>query len=122
MFHAVCAGFAEGTEPDICKSCGRCPDAVGCVLTGVCTGDAYAPAGNGSVPPGTVSTHTFAFWMFFVICAFGGVGYWHYNKTREDMREQVRGILAEYMPLEDQDGGNPMDFAGAKGGTVPLFS
>jgi len=25
------------------------------------------------------------------------------------MREQVRGILAEYMPLEDQDGGGNID-------------
>jgi hypothetical protein len=124
IFHAVCAGFAEGTTPEICNRCGRCPDAVGCVLTGVCTGTPYAPGGSGSgVPPGTVSTHTFAFWMLFVIAAFGGIGYWHYNRTREDMRDQVRGILAEYMPLEDQGdgGGNPMDFA-SKGGTVPLFS
>jgi hypothetical protein len=60
--------------------------------------------------------------------AFAGVGYWHYNKTRDDMREQVRGILAEYMPLEDQDGGgggdgggNPMEFA-MRGGNTPLFT
>eukprot|EP00526_Cylindrotheca_closterium_P013309 CAMPEP_0113653108 /NCGR_PEP_ID=MMETSP0017_2-20120614/28389_1 /TAXON_ID=2856 /ORGANISM="Cylindrotheca closterium" /LENGTH=522 /DNA_ID=CAMNT_0000566051 /DNA_START=268 /DNA_END=1836 /DNA_ORIENTATION=- /assembly_acc=CAM_ASM_000147 len=125
IFHAICAGFAEGTEPDICNSCGRCPDAIGCVNSGVCAGTPYNPAARGaggSTPAGTVSTHTFAFWMLFVVAAFGGVGYWHYNKTREDMREQVRGILAEYMPLEDQDGGNPMDFAGSKSGTVPLFS
>ena len=56
--------------------------------------------------------------------AFAGAGYWHYNKTRDNMREQVRGILAEYMPLEDQDeaaGGNPMEFA-MRGGNTPLFS
>ena len=125
IFHAVCAGFAEGTEPAICNTCGRCPDAIACVASGVCSGIPYDPATHGAgavAPPGTVSTHTFAFWMLFVVCSFGGVGYWHYNKTREDMREQVRGILAEYMPLEDQDAGNPMDFAGAKGGAVPLFS
>ena len=118
MFHAICAGFAEGSEPEICMQCGKCSDAVSCVLTkGVCSGSSI-PSG---VPKGSVSTHTFAFWMFFVVAAFGGVGYWHYNKTREDMREQVRGILAEYMPLEDQDAGGAMDFA-SKGGTVPLFS
>eukprot|EP00980_Cylindrotheca_fusiformis_P008250 scaffold1736_cov127-Cylindrotheca_fusiformis.AAC.64 len=121
IFHAICAGFADGTKPDICDKCGRCPDAVDCVLNKKCSGTPYAPS-DGSGAPGTVSTHTFAFWMLFVIAAFGGVGYWHYNKTREDMREQVRGILAEYMPLEDnEDGGSPMDFA-SKGGTVPLFS
>jgi hypothetical protein len=121
IFHAVCAGFAEGTAPEKCNSCGRCPDAVGCVLTGVCTSAPLPGPSSYSQSGGTVSTHTFAFWMVFVVAAFGGVGYWHYNKTREDMRDQVRGILAEYMPLEDQDAGSPMDFA-AKGGTVPLFS
>jgi len=55
--------------------------------------------------------------MLFVIAVFGGLGAWHYKKTREDMREQVRGILAEYMPLEDQETqgmmnqGSPMNFA-----------
>ena len=56
--------------------------------------------------------------MLFVVCVFGGLGAWHYKKTREDMREQVRGILAEYMPLEDQENdhgmmsqGSPMNFA-----------
>jgi len=125
IFHATCAGFAEGTEPDICNQCGRCPDAVGCVQNGFCAGTPYNPASrSGVIPAGTVSTHTFAFWMFFVVCSFGGVGYWHYNNTREDMREQVRGILAEYMPLEDQDGdaGNPMEFGMSKAGSVPLFS
>ena len=57
--------------------------------------------------------------MLAVVGAFGSIGVWHYNKTRNDMRDQVRGILAEYMPLEDQDGGggmmngmmkSPMDF------------
>ena len=41
------------------------------------------------------------------------------------MREQVRGILAEYMPLEDSgDGamnGSPMDFARG-GGSTGLIS
>jgi len=116
VFHAICAGFADGTKPDICEKCGTCSDAVTCVTSGHC------PAG-GSVPSsGQVSTHTFGLTIFFIVVAFAGVGYWHYNKTREDMREQVRGILAEYMPLEDQEGnGDGMAFA-AKGGTTPLFT
>jgi hypothetical protein len=51
--------------------------------------------------------------MFIVVGAFAALGVWHYKRTRDEMREQVRGILAEYMPLEDHDGmmGSPMDFA-----------
>lgn len=123
VFHAICAGYAEGTTPKICDQCITCSDAVACVESkGVCKSGSTAPAS------GQVSTHTFGWTILFITAAFAGVGYWHYQKTREDMREQVRGILAEYMPLEDQegagggmDGGNPMNFA-MKGGTQPLFS
>ncbi|KAL7581381.1 hypothetical protein ACA910_021973 [Epithemia clementina (nom. ined.)] len=106
IFEAICSGYSEGTKPDICYMCGTCPQAKDCVVNnGVC---ASSP---GSVIPinradGRVSTHTFASSMFLLICLFGFVGYWYYNRTREEMREQVRGILAEYMPLEDsEDGG-----------------
>mmetsp|Transcript_10306 Transcript_10306/g.18235 ORF Transcript_10306/g.18235 Transcript_10306/m.18235 type:complete len:437 (-) Transcript_10306:252-1562(-) len=120
VFHAICAGYAEGTKPSICDKCATCGDAVMCVTSGVC------PTGSaGGSTSGQVSTHTFGFTIFMVVAAFTGIGYWHYQKTREDMREQVRGILAEYMPLEDQEGadngGSPMNFA-MKGGTTPLFS
>jgi hypothetical protein len=118
IFHAICAGYAEGTAPAICGVCGHCPDAAACVDAGVCTSQ-----GNASAVPGKggVSTHTFASSMFLVIALFSGLGVWHYKRTREEMREQVRGILAEYMPLEDNDGdgaamSSPLDFA--LGGTT----
>lgn len=121
VFTAICAGYSEGTRPAICDKCSGCSDAVTCVSKG-----GRCPAGgNSGTASGQVSSNTFGFTIFFMAAAFAGVGYWHYNKTREDMREQVRGILAEYMPLEDQDGGdgggNPMEFA-MKGGTTPLFT
>lgn len=118
VFGAICAAFKEGTTPAICEKCNGCADVPTCVSKGRCQA---GPAGSGS--SGSVSTHTFTFTIFFMALAFAGVGYWHYNKTRDDMREQVRGILAEYMPLEDQegDGGNPMEFA-MTGGNTPLFS
>ena len=33
-------------------------------------------------------------------------------RSQDEMREQVRGILADYLPLEDQEGA--MDFAGGR--------
>jgi len=108
VFRAICAGYAPGTTPELCNQCSACSDPAACVTTGKCFG-------KDSNAPGTVSTHTFATSILLIIAIFGAAGYWHYNKTRENMREQVRGILAEYMPLEDQDadGGlsNPMSFA-----------
>jgi len=118
VFHAICAGYAEGTRPDVCDKCSSCADAPGCVATGFCS--AASPSSSSSK---SVSTHTFASSMLFMMFVFGGVGIWHYKKTREDMREQVRGILAEYMPLEDQemDGTSPMDFA-RRGAATSLIS
>jgi hypothetical protein len=36
--------------------------------------------------------------------AMATAGAVYYKKTQDSMRDQVRGILAEYMPLEDLDG------------------
>jgi len=119
VFTAICAGYLEGTTPEICDKCTGCLDVVQCVSNGgKCVTGIHAASQKGQV-----STHTFGFTILFMAIAFAGVGYWHYNKTRDDMREQVRGILAEYMPLEDQDegaGGNGMEFA-MRGGNTPLF-
>ena len=114
VFSAICAGFVQGSVPQICTMCSQCTDVVGCVKSG---GKCSMHRGDNS-SSGGVSTHTFFSSMMFVIAVFGGLGAWHYKKTKEDMRDQVRGILAEYMPLEDQDGdggnmmgGSPMNFA-----------
>jgi len=122
VFTAICAGFLEGTTPAVCTDCAGCPDPVACVEKGRC------PAGGGSGSDGGVSKSFFAFSMFVVIASFTALGAWHYKKTRDDMRDQVRGILAEYMPLEDQDGdgglmnGSPMDFARSGSATSSLIS
>lgn len=121
VFMGICAGYADGTTPAICDKCSGCSDVGECLANGgKCVTGIHAASSSGQV-----STHTFGFTIIFMAAAFAGVGYWHYNKTREDMKEQVRGILAEYMPLEDQDGGdaggNGMEFA-MRGGNTPLFS
>jgi len=120
VFSAICAGYLEGTTPEICDKCTGCSDVVQCVSNGgKCVTGIHAESQKGQI-----SKNTFGFTILFMAVAFAGVGYWHYNKTRDDMREQVRGILADYMPLEDQDegaGGNGMEFA-SRGGNTPLFS
>jgi PA domain len=113
VFTAICAGFAQGTAPPICTQCSNCYDAVDCINK---KGRCHIHKGE-DASTGGVSFKTFVTAILFVTCVFGGLGAWHYKKTREDMRDQVRGILAEYMPLEDQEathgmgGGSPMNFA-----------
>uniref|UniRef100_A0A7S3DXD1 PA domain-containing protein n=1 Tax=Entomoneis paludosa TaxID=265537 RepID=A0A7S3DXD1_9STRA len=111
IFEAICSGYSEGTKPDICTQCDKCPNIRDCVVSG---GTCGVSPGKQADAAGKVSTHTFASSMFLLICLFSGAGYWYYNRTREEMREQVRGILAEYMPLEDNgDEGSPTN--GARG-------
>ena len=113
VFTGICNGYLDGTEPKICTECQGCPDFEGCIGSGKCHG------GKGG---GGVSKNAFMGSIILLSCVFGGVAFWHYRKTREEMREQVRGILAEYMPLEGDDGhvGSPMDFA-RRGGTENLM-
>jgi hypothetical protein len=126
IFTAICSGYVDGTTPDACMTCAGCPDPIACVANGRCSAtSAHGSSGGG------ISTSFFVMSMFVVMGAFTALGVWHYKRTREDMREQVRGILAEYMPLEDNDamGGSsmmskhsPMDFAHGGGVTTSLIS
>lgn len=100
VFTAICAGFLAGTEPEVCQ-CTQCPDVGGCAANkGVC----------GVLKKSGISVHMFILSMLFVAGMVGLAGAYYYRKSQNDMREQVRGILAEYMPLEDQEGGGAADF------------
>jgi hypothetical protein len=124
IFNAICAGYLEGTEPSICETCRGCSNASSCVTNGYCDSDynsssSYAKSG--------ISKRTFGLSLFFLSAVFSFAGYIHWKKTREEMRDQVRGILAEYMPLtdgdddHDNDGSSPLDFA-RKGQRAALIS
>lgn len=110
VFTAICAGYLAGTEPKICELCNTCPDKATCAQEGKCTMGGISGGG------GRVSFKAYIFSLVAVVGALGGVGFLYYRRSQDEMREQVRGILAEYMPLEDQEGDgsdiNPaMDFA-----------
>eukprot|EP00591_Stephanopyxis_turris_P004981 CAMPEP_0195515146 /NCGR_PEP_ID=MMETSP0794_2-20130614/6321_1 /TAXON_ID=515487 /ORGANISM="Stephanopyxis turris, Strain CCMP 815" /LENGTH=536 /DNA_ID=CAMNT_0040643529 /DNA_START=134 /DNA_END=1744 /DNA_ORIENTATION=- len=115
VFSAICAGFLVNTEPEICTKCQHCPDQEGCVQLGDCgasgTITAYSKKG--------VSAGTFVGTILLICSVFGVGGFLHWKKTQKDMKDQVKGILAEYMPLESEDGeiGSAMDFAKRAGST-----
>lgn len=105
VFSAICAGYLDGTQPETCQSCESCPDKLGCVKMGFCGGNV-----NASVRKRGVSFRTFMLSLLAISGMIGGVGFYYHRRSQMDMREQVRGILAEYMPLEDQEGGGATDF------------
>jgi len=105
VFDAICAGYAPGTTPDLCHQCAHCSQVMECIETG--GKKCYSTDGaSGGLLPGNsrkVSTPFFLFTMFVVVCGFTAGGIWYYKRTKDEMRDHVRGILAEYMPLEDQE-------------------
>jgi len=121
IFDAICAGFVEGSSPDMCTKCARSPDALTCIKTGGKKGWSSNTASSFSQDNGgKISTHTFFLTMVVVIGLAGSLAVYYKKKTQDEMRDQVRGILAEYMPLQDDDDGgagrgagmmsNPMGF------------
>jgi hypothetical protein len=93
VFKAICSGYAAGSEPHICEKCANCLDEAACVLGGRCSS-------GGSSTPG-VSIPAFAGSLALVSLVLTLVGMIQYRRQQRQMHDQVRGILAEYMPLDD---------------------
>mmetsp|Transcript_19015 Transcript_19015/g.25054 ORF Transcript_19015/g.25054 Transcript_19015/m.25054 type:complete len:514 (+) Transcript_19015:117-1658(+) len=93
VLSTICAGYAAGTEPGICSCTGMtrdemmiCIDQDGVKQTAKVTG----------ISAGAVIGIIIA---IVSVMTLAGLFYW--RRTQSQMRDQVRGILAEYMPLED---------------------
>jgi len=95
VFSSICVGFKDGTQPDICKQCNGCPDLDTCIAQGVCGG------GSSSESSGGIGVATLVAALCFTVGIMGTAAYIHHKRSQREMRDQVRGILAEYMPLDD---------------------
>mmetsp|Transcript_14896 Transcript_14896/g.17101 ORF Transcript_14896/g.17101 Transcript_14896/m.17101 type:complete len:515 (-) Transcript_14896:94-1638(-) len=102
VFKAICSGYMKGSEPEVCLKCAHCGiDEYQCVIRGEC------PSAKGSV-----SIQVFAISLVVVVVLFGCVGLIQWQRSQRQMREQVRGIVAEYMPLDKvqaESAGIPLD-------------
>ncbi|CAM9555071.1 unnamed protein product [Pylaiella littoralis] len=94
VLSTICAGYKSGTEPEVC----RCAGQPSSELVTACM-ENRTPAGDG----GGMSMSSTLFLLMMVVGAMTAGGFVHYKRTQMQMRDQVRGILAEYMPLEDID-------------------
>lgn len=88
-FKAICAGYAKGSEPNVCSQCANCVDESGCVKQGKCTAG-YSNYGGSS----GVSVSTFAVTLVGVTVAFAVIGLIVHRRQQHQMQEQVRGIIA----------------------------
>jgi len=92
VFVAVCAGFTTGAEPEICTQCGSCvSEELECVNSG------------GRCPSlkieKAVSSHVFVLTLAITVVILGSVGFFLYFRSQQQMKNQVRGMVAEYMPV-----------------------
>jgi len=96
VLSTICAGYAPGTQPDICACTGMTREPMlACVRNG------------GPLPPPVNVLHKgiSPLAVVGIVCSvisfmtLAGFVYW--KRTQKQMQDQVRGILAEYMPLEN---------------------
>ena len=92
IFRAICAGFKSGTEPDVCLECSACSDSKICVEKGFCADTVHGHNG--------IEVSTFVESMIALSISFLIVGTIIYIRQRSQMRQEIRGIMDEYMPVD----------------------
>lgn len=90
VFKAICSGYESGTTPSVCAECATCPDQKACIVQGSC----------GEGDNDHVSTPVLIYAMAGLTIFFGLFSYVQHRRYQSQMQAQVKGIIAEYMPLE----------------------
>lgn len=102
VFKAICAGYSSGTTPSVCAMCASCGDQKTCISQGFC--------GSKKIQE-SVSTMNMVYAMMGLSAVFCIASYIQHRRYQSQMQAQVKGIIAEYMPLES-------DQAQGSGGTA----
>mmetsp|Transcript_13321 Transcript_13321/g.32334 ORF Transcript_13321/g.32334 Transcript_13321/m.32334 type:complete len:557 (-) Transcript_13321:167-1837(-) len=92
VFDAICAGYASGTTPSVCEMCAHCPDQKGCITQGFC--------GSKKLEESVSQMHM-VYAMIGLSALFFIVMYVQHRRYQSQMQAQVKGIIAEYMPLDE---------------------
>lgn len=124
VFSAICAGFRDGTAPDVCQRCAHCDDAVACVEQGSSCPTSLGGAPGHGAPNNGASVQAVVCLVAVcgaVVAAMGAL------MTRDGLRDRVRNILTKSLPLEDQANdvsvrADPMDMTRDEADTVKLLS
>lgn len=90
ILSAICAGFVEGSQPDVCRQCVKCAhNVVECVKTGgVCPSSNLVSDGNAGISFSIFGGSLGALVIFFV-----GIAHVHRQRERRHMRTHVRDIM-----------------------------
>jgi len=96
VFKAICAGYSTGTTPSVCTTCSNCNDQKDCLAKGACSENVN----------GGVSQMRMVAAMGGLALAFAGLSFVQHRRYQSQMQAQVKGIIAEYMPLESDKAQN----------------
>ena len=104
---AICAGFLEGTEPEVCI-CANANINTAAALEGCVEAVNHPGKGDDDKKKGDrikdkMGSDGVPWWVVLVIVlvllSSGGLfAFLYWRRTQQQMRDQVRGILAEYVP------------------------
>ena len=119
VLKAICSGFATGSEPDVCINCANCRDELDCITHhGMCRSGESNSILNGSGDSVTgIPLGIFSIVLLVVTICFGCLMVMFSRRQQTLMHDQVRGVVAEYMPVTSQNtrsgdtslGGIPQD-------------
>jgi PA domain len=94
VFREICSGYSIGYEPKICVQCANCNNETRCIeQRGKCT------AGTTMSDNGGVSFSILGTSILLLLCWFSIFGYCQYKSQQRYMKEQIRGVVQEYMPV-----------------------
>ena len=91
VFKAICSGYSSGTTPSVCETCASCSDQKSCISQGYCGSKKLQES---------VSTMNMVYSMMGLSLVFCVFSYIQHRRYQSQMQSQVKGIIAEYMPLE----------------------
>ena len=97
VFKAICSGYTSGTTPSVCTTCATCNDIKECIANGFC--------GSKKIQE-SVSTMNMIYAMIGLSAVFCLASYVQHRRYQSQMQAQVKGIIAEYMPLESDQNQN----------------
>lgn len=98
----ICAGYGLHDPPAVCD-CAHASslDLMACVSAGSYQAYTASQRTTNLDTKTGVSFGIASSLIVMVVIILGGVGMAQYRRSQRHMRDQVRSILAEYMPLED---------------------
>lgn len=109
LWEGLCRRFSSRnltTTPDVCFTCGSCPNVLGCLETGHCVEffkPTVAPSAPVSPPPKKKHHGWTAFFWIVSIAGAAGAAFYYYKKQQDAEGVRGRGLMSNYFQLSGEE-------------------